>query len=111
MRAPNVAVTVNGELWQFVSNLADAGPDDRDFTVTQTPNGNMVIGFGDGIHGAPPPTGSEIMVQYQSGEGASGNTVNVTIGWKLTDPTFDEALWFAIRNRDNAVSVEFSKRP
>ena len=68
----NVTVTVNGKPWQFVSGLADSGPRDRDFTVSQTTDGKTAITFGDGVHGALPPAGSEITVHYNGGGGTGG---------------------------------------
>jgi hypothetical protein len=106
----NVTVTVNGKPWQLVSGLADSGPRDRDFTVSQTADGKTVIKFGDGVHGALPPAGSEITVRYNNGGGADGNTVTVTIERKVSGPTRDQALWVAIRNRTRAICFEFSER-
>jgi hypothetical protein len=62
----NVTVTVNGKSWQLVSDLADSGPSDRDFTVSQTTDGKTVITFGDNVHGALPPARSEIAVHSES---------------------------------------------
>jgi hypothetical protein len=63
----NVTVTVNGKPWRLVSDLADSGPGDRDFTVSQTTDGRTVITFGDNVHGALPSAESEIAVRYKSG--------------------------------------------
>ena len=103
----NVAVTVNGKPWRFVSGLADSGPRDRDFTVSQTADGKTVITFGDGVHGALPPAGSEITVRYNGGGGTGGNTVTVTIERNASGLTPDQVLWFAIRNRSHAIRFEF----
>jgi hypothetical protein len=106
----NVTVTVNGKPWQRVSGFADSGPRDHDFAVSQTADDKTVIKFGDDIHGARPPVGSEITVRYNSGGGAGGNTVTVTIERKVSGTTSDLALWLAIRNRTRAIRFEFSER-
>jgi len=110
MPGTNVTVTVNGKPWQLVSSLAGSGPRDRDFTATQTADGTTVVTFGDGVNGALPPAGSEITVRYNSGGGARGNTVAVTIERKASGPTPDQALWVAIRNRTRAIRFEFSEK-
>jgi hypothetical protein len=105
----NVTVTVNGKPWRLVSDLADSGPSDRDFTVSQSADGQTVVKFGDDVHGALPPAGSEIAVRYKSGGGAGGNTVTVTMERKASDPGPDQALWIALRNRTHAIWFEFSR--
>jgi len=95
----NVTVTVNGKPWKLVSSLTDSGPRDLDFTASQSADSKTVVKFGDDVHGALPPAGSEITVRYNSGAGASGNTVTVTIERKGNRPTSDLALWVVIRNR------------
>ena len=107
----NVTVTVNGKPWRLVSDLADSSPRDPDFTVSQTADGKTVVTFGDNVHGALPPAGSEIAVRYKSGGGAGGNTVTVNMERKTSDPGPDQALWIAIRNRTHAICFEFSERP
>src|SRR6266478_5462113 len=69
-----------------------------------------VIKFGDDVHGALPPAGSEITVRYNSGGGAGGNTVTVTIERKVSDPYPDLALWVVIRNLTSEIRFEFSER-
>ena len=53
----NVIVTVDDQDWRLISNLADASPGDRVFTAKQTADGGTVVEFGDGAHGAEPPSG------------------------------------------------------
>ena len=96
--------------WQLVSSLSDSGPRDHVFTVNQTADGNTVVNFGEGVHGALPPAGSEIAVRYSRGGGASGNMATVMIERKVNDATLDQALWVAIRNRTRAIRFEFSER-
>jgi predicted phage baseplate assembly protein len=71
----SLAITANGLPWMEVPSLADAGPDDRVFTVrTDAAAGTTIISFGDGITGARLPTGQEnIRAEYRSGAGPAGN--------------------------------------
>jgi len=105
-RNAELVVSVNGRRWQYVPDLADSGPRDRDFTVVQTADGNTIVQFGDGVQGARPPVGGEIKVQYRAG---GGNTVAVSLRRTASDPTLDQALWVAIRNRTRAISFEFGE--
>lgn len=57
-------IYVDGEAWREVDDLADAGPDDP--TYEFDPESGQ-IRFGDGTHGAVPPTGAQITADYVSG--------------------------------------------
>lgn len=102
-----VTVTVDGKSWQLVPGLASSGPRAREFTIVRTAGGKTLVQFGDGVHGARPPAGSKITVDYRSGGGARGNTTSVVLQRAATDPTVDQALWVVIRNRGRAISFEF----
>jgi hypothetical protein len=66
-------VTVNGREWTFVTSLQNAGPTDTVFEI-MTEDGVTTLIFGDGTHGAVPPTGSNITATYyRSGDGTAGN--------------------------------------
>jgi len=107
----DVTVTINNRPWRLVPSFSKSGPRDRDFTAVQTADGSTIVQFGDGVHGAKPPIGAEIKVRYRGGEGASGNTATVTLQRTATDPTADQALWVAIRNRAGSIRFEFGDRP
>ena len=74
-----VTVVVNGEPWQVVDSLANAGPDAAVFTLDPSTG---EITFGDGVHGRVPAQGS-IVVRYRPGsQEADGNTtVSVRTTW------------------------------
>jgi hypothetical protein len=101
---------VNGKPWQLVASLADSGPRDRVFALTQTADGNTAIQFGNGVKGARPPAVGEITVGYRSGAGRQHAEVSVRLHRTASDPTLDQALWVAIRNRSRAISFEFRER-
>ncbi|MEU7602708.1 hypothetical protein [Streptomyces sp. NPDC041003] len=68
-----LAIRVDGELWHEVSTLYEAGPNDRVFVVRNAEGGTATALFGDGVHGARLPTGSEnVAAAYRVGNGADG---------------------------------------
>ncbi|WP_052517614.1 baseplate J/gp47 family protein [Archangium violaceum] len=107
-----LTVTVNGksEPWEELDDLAAAGPevavvDPRQPPGTPPPADAPVkvfavdpesgtLRFGDGVHGARPPRGAELRVDYDHGVGRAGNVNAGTItsaptlpaGLKVTNP-------------------------
>jgi len=65
-----ISVSVNDSQWRLVSSLRDAKPDDAVF-VLDPQSGS--VRFGNGVHGAKPPVGSNITISYRDGAGSSGN--------------------------------------
>jgi predicted phage baseplate assembly protein len=64
---------VSGVLWKPVRDLLDAKPNDRVYTLTLDPEGTATYGFGNGIMGAMPQSGTDnITVTYRSGLGLAG---------------------------------------
>ena len=67
-------VTVNGVRWQERPELLDSAPDDQAFTTTADQQGKTTVVFGDGFHGARPPSGVDnVHARYRKGIGTSGN--------------------------------------
>jgi Bacteriophage tail sheath protein len=71
--ADGFVLMVEGEtgwtVWNLVGGLDDAGPDDAVFALDAEAGR---IAFGDGVHGAVPPSGSGIQATYRYGSGLSG---------------------------------------
>lgn len=68
-----LVVRVDGVAWTEVASLADAGPTDRVYVVRHEEDAPPRIVFGDGVHGALPPTGVEnIRAEYRVGLGEAG---------------------------------------
>jgi|SRR5271165_1654183 len=109
-KTSGVTVKVNGRAWRLVASLAGAGPRDRVFVVTRTSDGGTLVEFGDGVHGALPPEEGTITVGYRTGGGAAGNSATVVFQRAATEPTRDQALWVAIRNRTRAISFKFREQ-
>jgi predicted phage baseplate assembly protein len=66
-------VWVNNLRWQEAPTLLAAGPADRVYTTRVNAAGNTVVQFGDGTHGARPPTGqANIRAVYRKGTGLAG---------------------------------------
>jgi hypothetical protein len=70
----SLQVNVNGAAWTEVNSLYNQAPSAQVFDVMNLPNGAAVVGFGDGVEGAPLPTGqSNIIANYRVGIGSAGN--------------------------------------
>ena len=67
-------VTVNGVQWLEKPELLDSAPDEQAFTTTTDQQGKTTVVFGDGFHGARPPSGIDnVHARYRKGIGTSGN--------------------------------------
>jgi hypothetical protein len=65
-----VELQINGESWRRVSSLQGSGADDRHFVAATEEDGAITIRFGDGVHGARPPIGSDqVAAAYRFGKG------------------------------------------
>jgi alpha-N-arabinofuranosidase len=56
-------VTVDGSAWESVDSLATAGPTDRVYVLSAA---DGTVTFGDGVHGAIPPSGAIVRADYRS---------------------------------------------
>jgi predicted phage baseplate assembly protein len=64
---------VSGVAWAQAPTLYQLGPLDRGYIVRLDDDGTTHVIFGDGIHGARPPAGTEnIIATYRSGIGSPG---------------------------------------
>jgi hypothetical protein len=83
-------VSVGGRRWRRLLNadaLLAAGPDS---TVYILDAATGIVRFGDGLHGARPPTGAVVRVHYrQGGGGAAGD---VAVSWEGRWPPHSFAL-------------------
>ncbi len=67
-------VRVNEVEWRETDSLAPLGPADRNFITRTDDEGKTTVIFGDGQHGARPPTGQEnLRALYRNGIGKAGN--------------------------------------
>lgn len=72
--ASTMELRVNGILWHEHASLATLAVDDRGYVTRQSDDGQTIVTFGDGRHGARLPTGQEnVKALYRSGIGAAGN--------------------------------------
>ena len=83
-----LAVRVNDILWRESDNLFVLGPTDRNFISRNDDSGKTTtVTFGDGIHGARLPSGSEnVSAVYRSGIGKPGNVGAEQISLLATKP-------------------------
>lgn len=60
-----VELEIDGEVWHHVPDLQEAGPQDRHYELCVDDEGRLVVRFGDGQHGAIPPTGrSTLQIRF-----------------------------------------------
>lgn len=86
----NYEVTVNGEYWAAKKHLYDLSPDEKACVVRTGFEGGIDVIFGNGGHGAVPPIGSIIEVNYLVSDGAKGSIFRRTPNdWTFVDPALD----------------------
>ncbi len=69
-----LALRVNDLLWHEAPSFYGRGPGERIFVTRHDDDGNTVVMFGDGKHGARLPTGQEnVRAIYRKGIGVAGN--------------------------------------
>lgn len=72
-------LTVSGEPWERVETLGLSGPTDKHFIVDISVDKIAYIRFGDGINGALPTLGDELVGDYYTSDGSNGNVLENTI--------------------------------
>src|SRR5262249_61362097 len=72
---PDVEVLVDGVAWTRCADLSGAGPRDRVYRLDVDADGlNASVVFGDGVHGAVPPPGTNnIEAVFATSSGGAGN--------------------------------------
>jgi len=86
-----VDILIEGEEWQQVISLAEAGADDRVYELDRESGS---VRFGDGEHGRLPPTGSTVQATYRYGSGQDGNMLSIS--WIGTMPELNQAASVSI---------------
>lgn len=82
-----LSVTVNELEWHERDDLTEEGPKDRTFITSANDDDKVSVVFGNGIHGARPPTGTaNIKATYRYGIGAAGNVAAGKISQLATHP-------------------------
>jgi hypothetical protein len=82
-----LSVTVNELEWHERDDLTEEGPKDRTFVTSASDEDKVSVVFGNGMHGARPPTGTaNIKATYRYGIGAAGNVAAGKISQLATHP-------------------------
>jgi predicted phage baseplate assembly protein len=82
-----LVVSVDGVPWQEVTALRDSGPDDEVYQARRDGDGRTEVVFGDGVHGARPPTGVDnVTAGYRHGLGSAGNVLPHSLVLMQTRP-------------------------
>jgi hypothetical protein len=80
-----VTLEVRADRWERVSTLESSEPRDRHYTAHEDEQGRWVVTFGDGVRGARPPSGAQIVTAtYESG-GGRYDSVILQVGSVATD--------------------------
>ena len=95
------AVTVEGEPWAEVADLAAAGPQDA---VYEVDDATGAVRFGDGEHGAVPPSGAQVRASY--GSGPHAGFVDFYAAMKAADPSIDVCATWAPITADTGLGGE-----
>lgn len=70
----SIEVMVENRRWTQVDNLRNSEATDTDYETELNEDGELIITFGDGIHGQRLPTGTNnVLVQGRFGNGSQGN--------------------------------------
>ena len=96
----DVTVRIDGRRWRHVLTLSASRPTDRHFILEAGPHGSTEVRFGDGVRGASPRRASIVVVTFRT----DNRDVQVKLRRTTTQPTRDQALWVAIRNRTKAIA-------
>jgi len=82
----SVAVQVDDRVWTQVDNLRDSESTDTHFETTLNEDHQLLVRFGDGLHGQRLPTGTNnLVLQARFGAGISGNLPAASLS-KLKKP-------------------------
>ncbi|WP_321930954.1 putative baseplate assembly protein [Paraburkholderia guartelaensis] len=79
--ASTLQVRVNELLWNEVDSLSDAAPAQRAYVTSEDDTQTTTVAFGNGVHGARPPSGTaNVKAAYRYGMGSDGNLD----AWQIT---------------------------
>jgi predicted phage baseplate assembly protein len=85
--ASTLEVRVDGVLWQEVDSFAGRGPREQVYVTSTGSDGRVRVKFGDGVHGARLPTGTEnVRAHYRFGIGSAGNVAADQVTQLTTRP-------------------------
>lgn len=82
-----LAVRVGGLAWKHVDSLLAGGPRDHIFATSTARDGTIAVRFGDGIHGARLPTGTEnVVAEYRFSTGGEDPIAPAKISLAVSRP-------------------------
>ncbi|MEV1065958.1 putative baseplate assembly protein [Streptomyces sp. NPDC050263] len=82
-----LTVRVDDVVWRRTADLGEEGPTAQVFRLRTGPGGGAAVEFGDGRHGARPPTGAEnVTARYRVGGGRAGNVAAGRISQAVSRP-------------------------
>ncbi|GAA3113062.1 hypothetical protein GCM10010449_39150 [Streptomyces rectiviolaceus] len=82
-----LTVRVDDVAWQRTADLGEAGPAAQVYRLRAGPDGRAAVEFGDGLHGARLPSGTEnVTARYRVGGGRAGNVAAGRISQLVSRP-------------------------
>jgi len=85
-------VNVAGVYWNRVNTLGFSSATSKDFIVKLNHDGGIYLVFGDGVNGAIPQDGSNVIINYRATEGPSGMVGPGIISSFVTPPTLPSGV-------------------
>ncbi|MFI1506073.1 putative baseplate assembly protein [Streptomyces sp. NPDC020597] len=83
----SLTVRVDGVAWRRTADLGEEGPTAQVFRLRTGVDGRAAVEFGDGLHGARPPTGTEnVTARYRVGGAGAGNVAAGRINQMASRP-------------------------
>lgn len=95
----SIELTVGPDVWLLVKTFGFSGPSDKVFIVDIAANKEAYIRFGDGINGAIPTSGLDLVGDYYTSQGSNGNInantlVSVAPDLGTLIPTIDTIIYY-----------------
>lgn len=81
-----IELRIEGDVWHRMASLEDSGPDDRHFVAITDASGATSLRFGDGVHGARLPAGTDRGGATHRSDGLHGivgveTSITAFVGW------------------------------
>ena len=89
----SLSVTINAQAYTLVETFAHSGPTDFHCKVVVKTDGKAYVRFGDGLKGALPPTGIDIIATYRETEGADARAIPSAINNAANMPVVSGIQW------------------
>ncbi len=97
-----MTISVNSVNWSPVDTLAYSIPTSQHFVCAMDENQVMSVVFGDGVNGAIPQAGQDIVASYQTTLGSAGNVAAQLINTIVSTLTVEPGITISVTNNQKA---------